>query len=287
MSGYTVKQAAALTGVLETTLRVWERRYGVVSPTRSPGGYRLYDDADVARLRTMAALVADGVPASVAARSITEQPDPNPPGTTGLADLDLVEAAASLDPATLDAVLASALAQAPVEHVSDAWLLPELARLGRAWEERDLTVAHEHFASAGVTRSWGRVFAEAPAGELGPVLVGLPEKAHHDLGLLAFATCLRRLSVNVVYLGADVPVADWEAAADRHHPRAAVVGVPLSTRVERAQDVVDRLNGLAPPVAVWVGGGLAGRIRRAEHLPDAVAEAATVVATALRAGRAP
>lgn len=287
--GYTVKQAAALTGVLQTTLRVWERRYGVVSPTRSAGGYRLYSDADVARLRAMAALVADGVPASVAARSLTEQPDAAPTPTTfeGLADLDLVAAAASLDPAHLDDVLAGALALAPVEQLSDAWLLPELDRLGRAWQSRDLTVAHEHFASAGVVRSLGRVFAETPSGHLGPVLVGLPEKAQHHLGLLAFAACLRRLGVDVVYLGADVPVGDWADAAARHHPRAAVVGVPLSTRVPRAQDVVDRLTGLTPPIAVWVGGGLAGRVRGAEHLPDAVARAATVVATALRAGRAP
>lgn len=284
-----MKQAAALTGVLETTLRVWERRYGVVSPTRSAGGYRLYSDADVARLRAMAALVADGVPASVAARTLTEHPDaaPTPAAPDGLADLDLVAAAASLDPARLDDVLASALALAPVEQLSDAWLLPELERLGRAWQTRDLTVAHEHFASAGVVRSLGRVFADSPSGDLGPVLVGLSEKSQHHLGLLAFATCLRRLGVEVVYLGADVPVADWEAAAASHHPRAAVLGVPRSARVPAAQAVVDRLARLSPPIALWVGGGLAGRIRGAERLPDAVAEAATLVATSLRAGRAP
>lgn len=284
---YTVKQVAALTGVLETTLRVWERRYGVVTPTRSPGGYRLYSDADVARLRSMAALVADGVPASAAARSVTHQPDAAPAATQGLDELDLVAAAASMDPARLDDVLSRALLQAPVEHVSDAWLLPELARLGRAWESRDLTVAHEHFATAGVTRFLGRVFAETPSGDLGPVLVGLPEKSQHDLGLLAFATCLRRLGVDVAYLGANVPVADWEAVAARHHPRAAVLGAPQGTRVQRAQEVVDRLNALTPPVAVWVGGGLAHRVRGAGRLPDSVAEAANRVATSLRAGRAP
>lgn len=284
---YTVKQVAALTGVLETTLRAWERRYGVVSPTRSAGGYRLYSDADVARLRSMAALVAGGVPASVAARSLDGAPAATPEEKAGAVGLDLVSAAASLDPARLDAVLAEALDRSPIEALADAWLLPELARVGEAWASKDLTVAHEHFASAGVTHSLGRMFSETPPGTLGPVLVGLPEKAHHDLGLLAFATCLRRQGVDVAYLGADVPVADWEAAAARHHPRAAVVGVPQCARVDRAQDVVDRINGLTPPVAVFVGGGLAGRIRRAEQLPAAVAEAASHVATTLRAGRAP
>lgn len=287
---YTVKQVAALTGVLETTLRIWERRYGVVNPARSSGGYRLYSDADVSRLRTMAALVADGVPASAAARSLADQPGaatPAPAPAVGLDDLDLVAVAASMNPARLDDLLDTAMRRAPFEEFCDAWLLPELDRLGRAWEAGDLTVAHEHFASAGVSRALGRAFAETPSGSLGPVLIGLPEKAYHDLGLMSFATCLRRLGVDVAYLGANVPAADWGAAAAQNRPRAAVVGVPASTRVPRAQEVVDRLNALTPPIAVWVGGGLARRIRGAERIPDSVGDAASLVATALRAGRKP
>lgn len=286
--GYTVKQVAALTGILETTLRVWERRYAVVSPTRSPGGYRLYDDADVARLREMAALVTGGVPASVAARSLAPPAAAPDEAPSSLDSLDLVAAAASLDATQLDTVLSDALALAPIEQLADAWLLPELTRLGRAWADREVSVAHEHFASAGVHRALGGLFGTEPSARApGPVLVGLPPGAHHELGLLAFAACLRRLDVEVVYLGADVPVADWEAAARGLRPRAAVVGAPLSTRVPRAQEVVDRLNALTPPIAVWVGGGLAARVRRADELPDAVAAAARTVATALRAGRTP
>ena len=68
--GYTVKQVAALTGVLETTLRVWERRYKVVEPSRSSSGYRQYDDEQVSVLRAMVALVSSGVPASTAAETV-------------------------------------------------------------------------------------------------------------------------------------------------------------------------------------------------------------------------
>ena len=285
--GYTVKQVAALTGVLETTLRVWERRYRVVSPTRSAGGYRLYSDADVDRLRSMAALVAGGVPASVAARSLDPTPPPEPATPGESVGLDLVAAAASLDPARLEGVLAEALDRSPLEALADTWLLPELTRLGEAWASRDVTVAHEHFASAGVARALGRAFSEAsPTGGPG-VLVGLPEGSHHEMGLLAFATCLRRLGVNVVYLGTDVPLPDWEAAAAELRPRAAVVGVPQSTRPAKAQAVVDRLRALTPPIAVWVGGGLAGKVVRADPLPHEVGAAAELVATSLRAGRTP
>ena len=52
---YTIKQAAARTGLNVPTIRAWERRYGVVSPTRTAAGYRLYDGTDVRRLQPMVA----------------------------------------------------------------------------------------------------------------------------------------------------------------------------------------------------------------------------------------
>ncbi len=284
---YTVKQVAALTGVLETTLRVWERRYQVVTPQRSTGGYRLYDENQVARLRTMAALVADGVPASVAAKTLPPPGVPEGPPQP-LDDLDLVETARRLDAGRLDSLLAEALARAPLEHVVDDWLLPELARLGREWAAGEIGVAHEHFVTAGVIRALGRAFAESPdPGNGAPVLVGMGTGAHHELGLLAFAACLRRAGASVVYLGADVPVADWVSAAVGLHPRGAVIGVPLGSPVRHAQEIVDRLRELTPPVAIWVGGGLAGRLKGVDQLPAGVAVAASEVATSLRSGRAP
>src|SRR4249919_896872 len=67
---YTIKQAAARTGLSIPTIRAWERRYGVVSPSRTPAGYRLYDDAAIARLNAMRSLVeTDGWrPSQAAAR---------------------------------------------------------------------------------------------------------------------------------------------------------------------------------------------------------------------------
>ena len=57
---YTIKEAALRTGISVPALRAWERRYGVVAPTRTAAGYRLYDDRALERLRTMRALVDAG-----------------------------------------------------------------------------------------------------------------------------------------------------------------------------------------------------------------------------------
>ena len=56
---YTIKQAAARTGLSVPVIRVWERRYGVVRPERTPAGYRIYDETSISRLAAMRHLVAE------------------------------------------------------------------------------------------------------------------------------------------------------------------------------------------------------------------------------------
>ena len=59
-------------GVSDHVLRAWESRYGLLQPVRSPGGFRLYSEADELRIRRMQAYLADGLSAAEAARGISE-----------------------------------------------------------------------------------------------------------------------------------------------------------------------------------------------------------------------
>jgi len=285
---YSVKQVSALTGATEATLRVWERRYAVVEPARSAAGYRLYDDEQVAVLRAMVALVNSGVPASLAARTVrgTALGGHTDTALVSGADLDLVSAAAELNPERVHAVLDEAFAATSFDEVVDGWLPAELERLGEAWQSGRISVAQEHFASAAVARHLSAHFNDAqPRGGVA-VLVGLPQGGRHELMLLAFAACLRRAGVNAIYLGADVPLDDWKTVASEVGARAAVLGVHLEEDVAAAQAVVDQLTALRPPVAVRVGGGRRHRISGARLLDDRVSQAAAAMARDLRAGAA-
>src|SRR3954454_9700247 len=113
---YTIKHAAELTGLSATTMRAWERRYGIVRPGRTEtGGYRLYDAEDVRALTVMASLVHQGwAPRQAAdeARRVIEAgetpaaevPDPARSGAPAGTE-DLVEAAAALDAVAVSKVL--------------------------------------------------------------------------------------------------------------------------------------------------------------------------------------
>src|SRR5438270_7305780 len=62
-------------GVSDHVLRAWETRYGLLHPSRSAGGYRLYSDADADRIRRMQAHLAAGLSAAEAAQAVLAEAD--------------------------------------------------------------------------------------------------------------------------------------------------------------------------------------------------------------------
>lgn len=294
---YSVKQASALTGITPDRLRAWERRYGIVKPSRTESRYRRYDDADLARLRLMVLLVEAGTPASLAAEEVRAAYADLPvnghrtgqsvttPGITGLAVGALIEPAMSLDPSELEQLLDRAFASDSFELVAERWLLPALNALGQAWHDGRVDVAGEHFVSSAVRRRLSRAFDAAASARNGPeVIVGLPPGALHELGALTFATCLRRLGVDVRWMGSDLPVESWAHAVTRVGPGAVVISAPTKADLPAATEVAHRLSDSG--VHLFLGGRGAAAMSDEQaagmsvtRLPFSVVESAQLTAS--------
>jgi DNA-binding transcriptional MerR regulator/methylmalonyl-CoA mutase cobalamin-binding subunit len=287
---YTIKQAARLTGVSEASLRSWERRYGVVVPRRNDAGYRVYDDDALAAVLSMRRLVDEGWSPAEAATAVRggtapatqEAPTPRDvsagdqrPGGDGYTQLFL-SSAARLDAVGIEQSLDGGFALGSFEHVVDAWLFPALEALGEGWARGDIDIAGEHAASNAVHRRLSAAFDAAGSRSRGPsVVVGLPPGSQHDLGVLAFATALRRRGLDVLYLGADVPVESWQTAVHSHRARAAVLSVPTEHDRAAAVAVAERLLGRTPAPLVYAGGSAAAELASGvRSLPTSIATAA-------------
>lgn len=304
---YTIKQAAARSGLTVPTVRVWERRYGVVRPARTTSGYRLYDDDAIARLVAMRYLVESlGIRPSQAAEQLASAgpalddllatardwaaPDAAPglpprgvaPATAGDAVAAYLAAARTLDVATMEATLDEAFAAERFEAAMDHVVFPALRAIGDGWANGSLDVAMEHAATEVVRRRLARFYDAAGTGDRPPtVIVGLPPGARHDIGVLAFGVAARRSGLGVLYLGADVPVESWVRAVESTAAPVAVVGVVTSTDPRPAAEVVAGLRGLSSPPDVLVGGAAAARVvgvTLAESLPARIEDAVAVVA---------
>ncbi|MEW6224762.1 MAG: MerR family transcriptional regulator [Chloroflexota bacterium] len=301
---YTIKEASARTGVGAPLMRAWERRYGVVKPTRTPSGYRLYDDATLRVLVTMRSLVDSGWAASEAARAIAAgevpveaiAPDPvvgrGPDvSATSAAEANrtrmierFVAAAESASAAHTESALDEILAAGSFEAVVDDVLLPAAAALGDAWSAGRMSVAAEHAASAAVARRLAAVYQAAGIPGRTSAVVGLPPGARHELGALAFAAALRRRGVGVLYLGADVTVDGWLDAVTRTRARTAVVGVITEDDRAPASVLLEALRAHGVPL-IAIGGAAAtldgASGRDVTLLPARVVDAAARVAQLL------
>ena len=246
-------------GVSDHVLRAWERRYRLLRPVRTAGGFRLYSEADVDRVRRMQAHLAQGLSAAQAARAAVNDEPPTSAGDDagrpahhdGLADATTTLAAAldDFDEPAAQAVLDRLLGTLTVETVLRDVVLPYLRALGDRWERGEVSVAQEHFASnlirgrlAGLGRGWGH--GHGPRA----ILACVPDELH-DIALLAFGIVLNRNGWRVEYLGADTPLDDLVRMASAQRPDLVVLA---ATRPERFEGLTDGLIGLAriAPIAL-------------------------------------
>ncbi len=283
---FTIKHAAELVGVSDSTLRAWERRYDLNFSRRTPSGYRLYDDEAVRLLRMMQQLVHhEGWAAREAAQEILRRAARSP-GTadpTPFDDQALARAAGGYDVDGLAATLDHHFGSAAFEAVIDDWLLPALRELGAAWEDGRVTVSGEHLAAHAVARRLSSTYdASGHRLSTGSIVLGLPAGSRHDLGLLAFATAARRAGLATTYLGADVPVEAWVAATASPSVDAAVFSVPMPQDAAELSRAVEAIRQRRPDLVIAVGGSAQDLapstcLRLGHHLGQAAALLASVV----------
>ncbi len=246
------------TGVGADTLRAWERRYDLLRPERSAGGFRLYGRGDEERVRAMKALIDSGVSAAEAAQlaaSRTEAPEAPQPQRDPRAVIDhanrLLAALERFDEPAANAILDDALSRFTVDAVADRVLLPVMRAIGKRWESDEISVAQEHFATGilrgrmlALGRNWG-----AGTGPL--ALLACPPGERHDLGLIAFGLVIRERGWRIAFLGPDTPIETILDAAARLHPAAIVLAAVVAQPFEA---VSGEISELARKARVLIGG---------------------------------
>ncbi len=228
-SGLSAGQVARRLGVAVTTIRTWDRRYGLGPARREQGRHRRYDEQDLHRLELMRRLTADGVAPAEAARiaRAAGRPDrltgPLPPAAAQPASLPqlrgLRRAALALDAVQVDRILRRAVA----EDVAAAWtrlMCPALRDIGRRHAATGRYVDVEHLLSQAVSAALSRV--ERPDAAPAVLLACAPDE-QHSLPLEALAAALAARGTASRMLGARVPAAALVAAITRTGPRAVVL----------------------------------------------------------------
>jgi MerR family transcriptional regulator, light-induced transcriptional regulator len=249
------------TGLSTDVIRAWERRYDLLQPRRTDGGFRLYGADDLSRLRLMQHFLGKGLPAAQAAglvhRVQTAAFDTNP----GVPDADARHALQVLrtsleafDDGPAERVLERLLGICAPGAVLRDVVLPYLTEVGERWARGEASVAQEHFASS-FLQGWLLTMARGwnQSGGRRALLACVPGE-RHVLGLIAFGLALNDLGWRITYLGADAPLDAVDRAAGAVDADVVVLAATLPETLAAA---LDDLRALAERHAVAVGGAAA------------------------------
>jgi MerR family transcriptional regulator, light-induced transcriptional regulator len=258
---YRIKSVAALTGLTTSTLRAWERRYGLVEPQRTRGGYRVYSEDDVARLSRIKSLLDNGFKVSEAISLVEREVPILPRGDASTESLEtireeLIQALLQMDRprASRSAMRLSSLT---FERRIDEVLLPAIRTIGSMWVCGEANAAQEHFASAFVREKLIGMLEELDAGPAdGPevVCMGVPGE-QHEIGLLAASVYLALRGWRVTYLGPNLPYEDLGAALAARPPRLLCTAIINNGDPVRGREIVNRLQALVPDRTEIIVGG--------------------------------
>ena len=289
--GHPISVVARRTGLTPEVIRVWEKRYGVVTPKRTRTGRRLYSLEDIERLRRVREATLSGrrvgevsrlstdalralaiederemrmAPSPPSATSASRSVDPHEPTAAPMVEEAMV-AVRDLDAPRLEETLNRALLLLGAEGFIDRTVILLLRVIGESWHEGRLGVPNEHLATVVVREVCLQVMARGrPDPSTPAVLVTTLPGQRHELGAI-LAACVAQMSGwRVVYLGADLPAREVARAAE--HAWADIVALSL---VYPADDPVisselTELRKLLPEqTAIVVGGAAAPGYRRA------------------------
>lgn len=256
---YNTKAVSVRTGVPADTLRAWERRYGVPKPHRTEGAQRLYSERDIASIRWLKQHTEMGLSIRQAialmqaneqtarAEPVTKQPD----SVAEMAE-QLFEALMTLDSPHADQLLGESFARYGVETTCLNIIQPAMYRVGEEWASGNVPIAMEHFASYFIRSKLSSLAgAYGRSGTPGTVITACAPGEQHELGLIMLALFIMRRGVNVIHLGADLPVADLRSMIERVRPRVVCLSASTVRNAETLLDtikVLDDLHGVRPQI---------------------------------------
>ena len=271
---FNLKVVLKETGLAADTLRAWERRYGLPMPQRSAGGHRLYSQRDIETIKWLMKRQEEGLSISRAVDLWNEQitlgvdplagsvpsgsayvsgvttPFQSPDATLASLRAAWIEACMNFSESASELVLNQAFSMFPVESICIEVLQKGMAEIGDMWYQNRASVQQEHFASALAVRKLDALLSASAAPTRDQtVLVGCPAEEWHTFTPLLLSLLLRRRGLNVLYLGANVPVLQLSETVKNSRVNLVVLIAQLLTSAATLQQTTLALSWQNIPVA--------------------------------------
>lgn len=214
MSNYSIKDLENLSGIMAHTIRIWEKRYNIFEPYRTATNRRRYSDRDLRKIINISILNRNGLKISaIASLSDKEIAEKVNSFSQDLSQTDtqiesLMVAMIDMDDIRFTEVLSRSIDKLGFENAFMNIVFPFLQRTGLLWQTGTINPSHEHFTSNIFRQKIISHIDLLPAINIENkkrIIMYLPEKELHEMGLLYYNYLAQKEGHSVLYLGQLTP----------------------------------------------------------------------------------
>ncbi|MGD1844649.1 MAG: MerR family transcriptional regulator [Salibacteraceae bacterium] len=268
MANYSIRDLERLSGVKAHTIRIWEQRYGLLTPARTKTNIRTYDDTQLKRLLNVSLLLDQGYKISKVSRFTTSEINEiiqelysntlehSTDHSLEVKANGLMLSMIDFDEDKFHKIFSTSVIRRGFKAAVVQLIYPFLEKVGVLWSIGELNPAQEHFVSNIIRQKIIVAIdgLDTPKNPEKRHLLFLPEGEYHELGLLIAYYILKANGIHVTYLGQNVPFDDLKQVVQVSKPDVLqtfmVTPVPLS----ESQDFLDRLAISFPGMPVYMSG---------------------------------
>lgn len=253
---YSIKDLEKLSGIKAHTLRIWEKRYGIIQPKRTDTNIRYFLDEDVRHVLNIALLNKHGIKIShIAKMEATEiSSEVSKLASKAPEEFDDIEAMIvsilELNEKTCKHILNTIVERLGFEKSIEEFIYPLLDKLGLMWISGTLKSVHEKFTQTLLRNKVSSEIEKLPIGEQkrSKFLIYLPEQESHELSMLFLQFIIKKRGAEVLNLGNNIKVDDLLSACQIYKPDYAFTIINDSLDGETLQSFVDFITNHLPNV---------------------------------------
>jgi len=276
MGKYSIKDLEKLSGIKAHTIRIWEKRYGLIKPERSDTNIRSYCDTELKKLLNVALLNNHGHKISKICKLRHEELKTE---IERIVETDssyetqvdgLIVAMVDLDRRKFERIIRDCTHKIGFEDTCIHILYPFLQKVGVMWLSDSINPAQEHFISSLIIQKLyvaidGLYHSETSGKK---VLFFLKEGELHEMGLLFYRYLFKNRGFETIYLGQSVPLDDLVKTVKAHEPEYIVTAFVASISEEALVSYINQLTKVLPKQQIIVSGQQVGQL--SSKLPDHV-----------------
>jgi MerR family transcriptional regulator, light-induced transcriptional regulator len=229
---FPIREVSRLTGVNPVTLRAWERRYGLIQPTRTESGHRLYSQANIEAIRSILAWLERGVAVSKVGKILQRNESLQAsvaPVSQVVANGEWAEwqqqisrALSEFDQARLEQIYGQVFSTYPLAVVFQDVLMPLWQQLKLRQNEFGRSSEWLFLDSFLRARALQRLQLARGASDVRVVLAAMPGQCH-ELQLLVCGLLLGDSSVNLTVLAQGQPLEELTLVCEKLQPQLLVL----------------------------------------------------------------